>query len=212
MGTPPAPSPARAGEETDGRHARRAANRAAVVDALLELYRDGVPDPSTNEIAERAGISPRSLFRYFDDTDDLARAAIEHEYARARPLLPARTEPSDDTAVKIERFVEARWRLWQEIEASARASRRRAANNTMIANHLRSARRFLRGQIRELFAPELARMDAAEAAAALACADVLCSFESYELLRHDQRLSQARAASTLRAALARLLSPTGTAD
>ena len=38
----------------DGRTARRDRNRAAVVDALLELYRDGNLRPSSLEIAELA--------------------------------------------------------------------------------------------------------------------------------------------------------------
>ena len=69
------------GEETDGRRLRRALNREAVVDALLSLYDEGNLRPGTDRIAERAGISPRSLFRYFDD--------------RLRRLVALYCEPAD---------------------------------------------------------------------------------------------------------------------
>ena len=40
--------------EVDGRRARGARNRDAVVTAILELLREGNPDPGAHEIAERA--------------------------------------------------------------------------------------------------------------------------------------------------------------
>src|SRR4051812_46447745 len=90
--------------EVDGRRARRDQNREAVLDALGAFYDEGVYTPSTAEIAERAGLSPRSLFRYFDDVDDLNRAAIERQVTRAQPLLDPGVQPGDPTAVKIERL------------------------------------------------------------------------------------------------------------
>ena len=63
-------------EKIDGRRASRERNRDAVVDALLDLYREGNLSPGADAVAERSGLSRRSLFRYFDDLDDLCRAAI----------------------------------------------------------------------------------------------------------------------------------------
>ena len=76
-------------EQGDGRRLRREANRQAVIDALVSLYADGHYLPSAAEVAERSGLSPRSVFRYFDDTDDLTRAAFRRRltaYARDRDL------------------------------------------------------------------------------------------------------------------------------
>ena len=55
----------------DGRNLRRQRNRQAIVNALLELYEEGRIDVSASLIVERAGLSERSLFRYFDDLNDL---------------------------------------------------------------------------------------------------------------------------------------------
>ncbi len=43
--------------EVDGRRARREHNRAAVLDALAELYGEANYEPSAAEIAERAGLA-----------------------------------------------------------------------------------------------------------------------------------------------------------
>jgi AcrR family transcriptional regulator len=185
------------GVETDGRRARRAANRQAAVAALVELYREGRFTPTAAEIAERAGLSARSLFRYFEDYDDLSEAAIAHQQALARPLLGVDADRSDPTEVKIDALARSRAAQFEVLAPAARAARAAAHRRPAVAAGLTQARTFRREQIRRLFAPELAAMTRQEAARRLAVADALCSFESYELLRHDQEMSQAEATATL---------------
>ena len=84
--------------------------------------------------------------------------------------------------------------------------RSRAPFNLVIATHLAQSRAYLRQQIADLFAPELAAHTAA--AQVLSAADVLASFESWRLLRDDQHLSIADATTTLATSLCALLSPT----
>ena len=188
-------------EEVDGRRLRRGQNREAVIDALLELFREGVYEPSSNEIAERAGLSPRSLFRYFEDVDDLHRAATQRQLRKARSLVEAGTHPDDPTALKIHRVVEARVRMFDEIGPAARAARICAHRHEALRAELRSTRAYLRGQLRDLFGPELARTDGS----LLPALDVLCSFESYDLLRTAQGLSRPKTVAALTAALGALL-------
>ena len=190
--------------ELDGRRARREQNRAAVLDALAGLYGEGTYAPSAAEIAERAGLSPRSLFRYFDDVDDLNRAAIDQQLVRARPLLAVDVRPDEPTATKVERLVEARLRLYEAIAPAARAARICAWRHPVIAGQVASSRAYLRHQLERVFAPELASMGA-DRAAALAAMDALCSFESVDLLRADQRLSRARVTAALAHGLTALL-------
>jgi len=185
--------------EVDGRRLRRKQNRDAVLDALAELFEEGNLQPTSGEIAERAGLSPRSLFRYFDDVDDLNHAAIDRELARARPLLDAGTVASDPTAVKIDRVVEARIRLFEAIAPAARSARVGAHRHHLVAAQIAQSRSYLRNQLRQLFAPEL------NGTALLPALDALLSFETYELLRGDQKLSRSKTASALTAALAALL-------
>ena len=67
-----------------------------------------------------------------------------------------------------------------------------------LAESLAEGRRFLRGQVRTLFAAELVvHGRRAEPSAALAAADVLTSFESYQLLTGDQGLDLAEARTVL---------------
>jgi AcrR family transcriptional regulator len=178
----------------DGRHVRRQQNREAVIDALVELFHDGVYEPGSALIAERAGLSPRSLFRYFDDIDDLTHAAIDRQMAEARPLVDVDIGDGAPLALRIERLVASRIRLYDAIGPSAHAARTCAHRNPVIAAQIRGARRYLREQIRQLFAPESIN---------LAAIDALCSFETYELLRAQMSASKLR--TTLIDALTALL-------
>ena len=187
--------------EADGRRLRREQNRVAVIDALLALFRAGNYQPSCSEIAAKAGLSERSLFRYFDDVADLHVAATDREIMLALPLLVLAVVPEDLTHVKIERLVHGRAALFEQAGPAARALRANAQVHAKVAVELDRHRTFLRGQLSDLFAPELA----AGGSAVLPAIDVLCSHRSWDRLRHDLGLSAESAAATLTAALTALL-------
>lgn len=194
-------------EETDGRRRRRSRNRDAAVDALLALYRDGRLDPSAAEIAERAGLSPRSLFRYFDDVDDLVRAAIERQTQIVYPVVERQVDPTLPTTDRIEQFVDLRLALFDTIGKVGRVTRLRAPFRAEIQTNLAIMRKLLRRQIDTAFASELAGLDEDTRRNTVAAIDVLFSYESAELLRDDHGLSTAQCRSALTSALSRLLAP-----
>ncbi len=191
----------------DGRRARRELNRLAVLEAMIELFREGEYEPGIAQIAERAGLSSRSIFRYFDDVDELHRAAIAHGLLRAWPLLALDICPEELTAKKVDQLVEARVTLFTAVAPSAKATRIGALRYPLIEAQLSKGRAYLRDQVRRVFAPELRTMGAKRAEAALAAADVLCSFDAVDLLRNDRGFSRSRTAAVLSAALMDLLDP-----
>jgi AcrR family transcriptional regulator len=194
------PMAASAATEVDGRRLRRAHNREAVLDALVDLFRAGSLTPSSGEIAERAGISPRSLFRYFDDIDDLHQAAIERHLTMAQPLIELPATPDRPTAEKVDAIVAARSQLFEQIAPARRAARAAAHRRPLVAAQLHEGRTFLRKQALRLFAPELAGRDDVFPAV-----DALLSFETYDLLRHDQGLSRPAVVASLTAGLNAIL-------
>jgi len=185
----------------DGRHLRREQNRATVLDALVELFHEGVYEPSSAEIAERAGLSPRSLFRYFDDIDDLNRSAVERHVNTHRALFEIEIDPNGPTTSKIEQFVDARMRLHETVAPAARAARLSAHRHDVLAAQLYETRAFMRAQVLRTFARELE----GERVALLPAVDELCSFEAYEFMRNGHRMSRAKVAAALIAALTQLL-------
>jgi AcrR family transcriptional regulator len=194
---------------TDGRQLRRQRNRQAVVEALLDLYRDGNLRPSTEEIAARSGLSPRSLFRYFEDVDGLTRSAIMAQEARAMPLVTIDVGPDEPIGRKIAALVDQRFRLFDAVGNAAAVMRLRSPFNPVLAAELGRNRRFLRTQVSSLFAPELAAMGERERTTALTAADILTSYESYQLLTDDRSMASADATAVVADALAALFGPAG---
>lgn len=194
---------------TDGRHLRRDRNREAVVSALLELYREGDLQPSTDEIARRAGISARSVFRYFDDSDALVRTAIARQQEHLAPLYALTVGPDTPLPERIAGFVAQRVALLEGMGPVGLLARSAAPRQPRIAAELARIRGLLRGQVADLFAPELASRPKADAGAMLAALDVLSSWEAYHLLRDDQGLSRPDAVAALTTGMARLLGEAG---
>lgn len=75
--------------KVDGRRARRERSREAVVEALLDLIREGRGVPSARDIAEKAGVTERTLFNLFADKQQLLLAAVVRFRSYAEDTMPS---------------------------------------------------------------------------------------------------------------------------
>jgi AcrR family transcriptional regulator len=189
----------------DGRRQRRARNRDAVVDALLAIVADGDLAPSAEAVAARAGLSSRSLFRYFDDVDDLCRAAIARQHERVAALLERPAPDGGAVAARARDVVMHRVELFDAMGEVGRLARLRAPFQPLIAAGLAGVRRLLRARMAAALAPELAALGSSSVA--LDAADVLCSFEAYRLLRDELGRDRDEAADVMTAGVLAVVAP-----
>jgi AcrR family transcriptional regulator len=77
-------------DQIDGRRRRSARTRKALIEAYLDLLREYQQPPTAPEIAERAGVSTRSVFERFSDILTLSLAAADYafEQATAQAAMP----------------------------------------------------------------------------------------------------------------------------
>lgn len=192
----------------DGRTARRDRNRELVLDAVLALFAEGHLSPAPQEVAERSGVSLRSVFRYYEDTGALLRAAMGRHLELVRPLreIPGLGVGTFDD--RVDRFVAAQLRLYRAIAPTARASLIRAATNDVIAERFTAARRERLEQLEAMFDPELRALPLAKRRTTLAIVDTMLQFESVEHLHVRLGLSDRKTAEALRHTLRTLLAPT----
>lgn len=183
----PEPSTAAA----DGRRARRERNRTAVIDAMFELIREGSLPPAVAEVADRAGVSVSSVFRYFENLDDLHRETIRRYFERFAPLFEL-PEPSGTTEDRVAGLVDARLDLYETIGPIARLSRVRAAEQPQLAETLAETRQRFADQVRSHFADDLAGQAPADAEDRAALVDALTSFEAWDLLQGTHGRSRVR--------------------
>ncbi len=190
---------------TDGRAARRQRNVDAVLDVVIELFGEDALFPTIEQVAQRSGLSLRSLYRYFADQSELLEAAIGRQQGIIRQLshLPAIGQgPLDE---RIRSFVSTRLSVYDAVGHVMRASLANAPHHPRIRHQLQTGRNNQRGQFEMQFAPELAGRKPADRDAVLAAGDLLTQLESIDFLRRHRRLTVAEATTVLTTALHSLL-------
>ena len=186
--------------EADGRVLRGARTRERIVDAVFELVSEGTVRPTAEEVASRAGVGIRTVFRHFDDMEGLHAELNQRMGDQVRPLLEPR-EFVGTTAARLAEVVSLRSRVFERISAARRSGRTVWPPSPEIESAVRDFNGRLRGQLLEAFGPEL-KTAAPNAVEAL---DAVLSFESWDRLRSVQRLGRARAAHILEITGAALL-------
>ncbi|WP_247686128.1 TetR/AcrR family transcriptional regulator [Micromonospora sp. C31] len=145
---------AEAAVRVDGRTARAERTRAAIVEAHLALISEGDLRPTGERIAERAGISLRTLWTNFKDMETLFEASgaelLRQQDAAFRPISPALP-----LARRVDAYCRQRARLLQLVAPSARAAQmREPVSGQLRRNRLKHIER-VRDEVEHLFAAEL---------------------------------------------------------
>lgn len=178
----------------DGRAARSVRTRLAVVQALLDLLREGNLRPTAQAIADRAGVSLRSVYVHFDDLEDLfAEAAAHHArtvlsqrqpIARDQPLEGRITDTSQEFAGIHEATLAVR-----------RAATLQEPFSPTLAATLAYTRRLTRDEMTRVFGTELDTTEPSRRRRLLAALCVAVSSYTWEVLRlHEELdLDEARA-------------------
>jgi AcrR family transcriptional regulator len=187
------------GVSADGRARRGERSRDAIVRALHALIGEGDAQPTAQQVAERAAVGLRSVFRHFDDMDSLWAEVSARVQAAAEPLL--REPPGEGTLEeRALEVVEHRSAFFEAISPYKRAgdlARRRSVY--LQRQHTRVVRELRQRLLRAL--PELARAPEGVTEAL----DLVLSFEAWDRLRIDQKLSRERASEAVRTAVLALV-------
>jgi AcrR family transcriptional regulator len=175
-------------QTVDGRTARSARTREAVVTAVLELVRAGNPRPTAKEIAGRAGISLRSVYVHFDDLDDLFAAAGARQAEEVAHLLYA-VDASLPLDERIAEVVRQRAAIWEALAPVRRAAQIWASSSpTLQRGNLRMADRAVK-DIARVFAAELEGLAPDRRTVATEALHVAASSGAWDVLRTERRLS-----------------------
>ncbi len=175
---------------TDGRSARRERGRTAVIDAVLELLEDGLIPPGVDDIAERAGVSVSSVFRYFDGLEDLQVQTLRLFQTRYLFLYDIGGRPSDSRDQRIRHFVGSRLRMFNEAGAIMGLARLRSLEVEAFGEAVETMRRRLADQVQLQFDTELQTLTPAKGAALAAAVDSFTSPEAWDVMRLSHQRSK----------------------
>jgi len=186
----------------DGRAARSVRTRRAIVDAMRALHNEGDLRPTAPRVAERAGVSVRTVWQHFDDLETLLFEAGRRDLEIAASFVTP-IDLSLPTADRVDALVEQRARMFEAMAPPWRAARVHAPFSAQIQSNRDRLMQLAREQVGELFAPELARADDPEAL--LDALHVASGWATWESLRAEAHLDVERAKKALRLWLAKLI-------
>jgi len=178
-------------EEPDGRRRRSQDSRVRIIAAMLELVHGGEVAPSAEQVATRADVGLRTVFRHFKDVDSLYRemaAIVEGElHAIIDEPLTGR-----DWREQILEIVQRRAAVYEKIAPFKRASDvHRHGSPFLEAGHARlvqTSREILKRVAPSELARDHVRFEAL---------DLLLSFDTWNRLRRDQGLTASQAAEVV---------------
>lgn len=125
------------------RQRQRDATRAAIVGAFLDLSHDGnTVAISMPQVAEAAGISVRTLYRYFATKDDLQTAAANYFHDRVNGR--AATRRSEIDADNFDGYLLALWREFATETPAVVAEHATPAGRKLRAARLPDSRQTVR--------------------------------------------------------------------
>lgn len=191
----------------DGRRARKERGRLAVTNAMIDLVFEGKIPPNAEQVAERAGVSVASIFRYFETLDDLRRATTETYFERYADLFEIPRIGEGSLPTRIDSFVSARVALYDTIEPIARLARLRASEHANLDETLHRVRASRSDQICRHYEIELRAFTPAARDDTIAIISTLTSFESWDQARHDHRRSTTQLRRAWATAIRKILTP-----
>ena len=155
------PDPAASGKiadmaagKVDGRTARSERTRGAIVDAHLELIREGDLRPTADRIAKQAGVSLRALWSHFADMEALftasGRRVLELRAANHRPVPPGLP-----LAERIRAYSVQQANLLEDIGPTAKAAALKEPFSDVLRHYRRLHVAATRDELATLFAGEL---------------------------------------------------------
>jgi TetR/AcrR family transcriptional regulator of autoinduction and epiphytic fitness len=138
----------------DGRTARSERTRSAIVDAHLELIRDGDLRPTADRIAKQAGVSLRALWSHFADMEALftasGRRVLELRAAGHRPVPPGLP-----LTERIAAYSAQQASLLEEIGPTAKAAALKEPFSDVLQRYRKLHVARTRDELAALFAAEL---------------------------------------------------------
>jgi AcrR family transcriptional regulator len=175
--------------KADGRHARSARTRAAILESFLTLIRIRADVPTAAAIAKRAGCSTRSVFERFSDFKELAAAAFDHVLQQGLST-PVGDTPGKDRATRIAFQVGVRatncenWLpLWRVL------SRASIGAQEVLQVRISVVREMSRARLRLMYEPEFSTLSPWRREATLIALEALTDYESWGRMREHYKLS-----------------------
>lgn len=167
---------------SDGRRERSKASRSAIVNAMVELIRQGNLSPTADQVSALARVGQRTVFRHFEDMEAIYQEVTQRVEDRIMPIMirPLEARHWED---RVREMADRRWKIYEELLPFRTAGDLKRFNSEVI---MQEYRRQLKLEWTTLSA---VLPDAVIADRPLAIAlNLALSFQCWRRLREDEDL------------------------
>lgn len=185
----------------DGRRLRSDRSRRAIIEALFELMREGEMRPTAADVADRANVGLRTVFRHFEDMESIFEEMTDELKTVIMPRVLApfvATEWREQLLEMADRNAD----IYEDVFPMQVALVIRRFQSDFLTQQYKSEVNLLRSSLKS-FLPKPIVQDRA----LFAAIEVNLTFATWRRLREDQHLSVKRAKETLRLILTSLVAP-----
>jgi AcrR family transcriptional regulator len=191
----------------DGRRLRSARTKQAIVEAYVDLLREDPKIPTAAQIAERAGVSVRSVFERFSDLHELRVAATDYTIFQVASQAVA-GDTGGDRATRLKSHVETRGAICETWLPLWRAMMVNKGDSPALNSRAMLARQAIIRRIEMMYQPELSTLPDPQRQHLLIVLEALIDFESWARMREGHGLSPVEACEVWIEAIDRLLPQT----
>jgi AcrR family transcriptional regulator len=188
--------------QPDGRLRRSVVTRKKIVDALTALVFEGHITPTAEQVALRADVGLRTVFRHFDDMDALYREISIDVDAQIQPFLQARLD-AVTWQERVLQSIDYRSDIYDGTAALHLAAQVHRHESAYLAQNLMDSARLQRDLLRRLLPDSVTNN-----AGLLDALDLVLSFEAWIRLRREQGLEASQARDVMRLCVRALLATT----
>jgi TetR/AcrR family transcriptional regulator, regulator of autoinduction and epiphytic fitness len=189
---------------TDGREARTARTRVAIVDAWIELIEAGDVEPTARAVAAQAGIGLRTVFQHFEDLQALLAAGAMRHLERMAPL-DTRIEATGSKDDRVHALVTKRAKWFEQVTPLRMAIAAKEASAPGLGSLMRAAEDRFASETARVFEKELNKSDKAGRTELAAALDAASCFSTWHHMRTRRNMSVATAKKVMTRQLHALL-------
>lgn len=183
----------------DGRRLRSGRSRRAIIEALFELMREGTMRPTAVDVATRANVGLRTVFRHFEDMESIFEEMTDELKAVMMPRVLAPLEATTWRDQLLE-MADRNAQIYEEVFPMQVALVIRRFQSEFLTRQYQSEVELLRSSLKSILPKEVV-----QDRTRFAAIEVNLTFATWRRLREDQNLSVAHAKETLRLVLTSLI-------
>ena len=195
-------------EPADGRAARSLRSRRAIIDAMRALHAEGDLRPTAPRVAERAGVSVRTVWQQFADMETLMVEANRRDYEILRSLTK-RIDPGLPLGARVAVFTSQRARILEQMTPTWRAARIHEPFSAELARSSAVTLAKAKAELETVFPAELGELPGKRRQWLLDGLHAISIWSFWESLRTDLGLSPLRARELVRDTFAALFMQAG---